>query len=329
MLGHVLGLTTDEASAYRELLTMSPTSAAELADRLGDGPANALRTLLRLEDQGLIARSGSDSSRFVASPPSVAVGALLMQRQNEMRLAEIELGSLDALYRAGATARQMTDVVDVVRGASALSKRLEQLQMAARDEVLAFVKPPITVLAGSDNTAEHEAVARGVHYRVVLERGMFQEDPNLNDDLMRSRSAGELMQVAVADHVPLKMFVVDRTFALVPMADHPDNSTPSAMLVHASGLLDALVALFEQVWSAANQLVSTADGIAEIGPDRIDDVDAQILSLLLAGLTDEAVAKQLRTSLRTVQRRTRHLMDLARVETRIQLGWKAATLGWV
>ncbi|MFD7311649.1 hypothetical protein [Promicromonospora sp. NPDC059942] len=41
------------------------------------------------------------------------------------------------------------------------------------------------------------------------------------------------------------------------------------------------------------------------------------------------MAKQLGTSLRTVQRRVRALMDLAGVETRVQLGWHAATRGWV
>jgi DNA-binding NarL/FixJ family response regulator len=54
-----------------------------------------------------------------------------------------------------------------------------------------------------------------------------------------------------------------------------------------------------------------------------------VLSLLLAGLTDQAVANQLHVSLRTIQRRVQHLMGLARVETRMQLGWKACRLGWV
>jgi hypothetical protein len=39
--------------------------------------------------------------------------------------------------------------------------------------------------------------------------------------------------------------------------------------------------------------------------------DRKILALLLAGLTDQAVANQLDLSLRTLQRRLRHLMDAA------------------
>ena len=57
--------------------------------------------LAALEHEGLVARSGEDTKRFVASPPGVTLGALLVRRQNEIRLAEVELGSLDELYRSG------------------------------------------------------------------------------------------------------------------------------------------------------------------------------------------------------------------------------------
>ena len=53
-----------------------------------------------------------------------------------------------------------------------------------------------------------------------------------------------------------------------------------------------------------------------------------MVNLLLAGLSDQAVATQLGLSLRTVQRRLRHLQDLAGVQTRMQLGWYAARHDW-
>jgi sugar-specific transcriptional regulator TrmB len=327
MLGDVLGLAADEAEAYRELVGLPSTTAAEFAARTGVPASDAIRILTVLEQRGLAARSSSDTDRFVASPPSVAVGALLVQRQNEMRLAELELSSLDELYRTVTADRGVTDVVDVVRGPEAIRQRFEQLQLGAREEVLAFVKPPVAVVSTAQNTAENDAVARGVQYRVVLERGMFEEEPDLHAELARATAAGE--QVKVADSVPLKMTIVDREFAFVPVVDSSRATGSGALLVHASGLLDALVALFEAEWAVANRFVLSADGIAEAPPTAIDDLDAQVLSLLLAGLTDQAVANQLHVSLRTIQRRVQHLMGLARVETRMQLGWKACRLGWV
>jgi DNA-binding NarL/FixJ family response regulator len=49
----------------------------------------------------------------------------------------------------------------------------------------------------------------------------------------------------------------------------------------------------------------------------------------MTGLTDEAVAAHLGTSLRTVQRRVRHLMDLTGGRTRLQLGFQVARRGWL
>nr|WP_238427092.1 helix-turn-helix domain-containing protein [Streptomyces adustus] len=57
-------------------------------------------------------------------------------------------------------------------------------------------------------------------------------------------------------------------------------------------------------------------------------MDARVLALVLAGLTDQAAAGQLGVSRRTVQRRIGELMLKAGAESRIQLGWIAARRGW-
>lgn len=52
-------------------------------------------------------------------------------------------------------------------------------------------------------------------------------------------------------------------------------------------------------------------------------------TMLRADLTDTAMARQLGTSTRTLQRRISKLMDAAGVEIRFQLGWRATELGWL
>jgi sugar-specific transcriptional regulator TrmB len=325
MLLNVLGLSAEESLAYRELVAVPSTTPAELARRVSGETTEAARVLSALEQKGLAARSSEDMTRFVASPPSVALGALLVERQNEIRLAELELGSLDEIYRVASSERGAADVVDVVEGADAIRHRFEQLHRAARREVMAFVKAPTAVISAVDTSAEDEAVTRGVEYRVVLEREMLDE-PAMYDEIVRSAQAGE--RVRVADSLPIKLLVVDHELALVPIGP-AEAPVLGALLVRQSGLLDALAALFEAEWRNATEVAFSAGAIVEVEPDAIDDVDAQIISLLLAGLNDQAVAYHLKTSLRTVQRRVRHLMDLARAETRMQLGWQAARLGWV
>jgi sugar-specific transcriptional regulator TrmB len=325
MLLDVLGLSAEETVAYRELVALPSTTPAELARRVDAKTTDAARLLSALERKGLAARSSEDTKRFVASPPSVALGALLVQRQNEIRLAEVELGSLDEIYRAAVTDRGAADVVDVVQGREAIRRRFEQLHLAAREEVMAFVKAPTAVISGAENTAEDEAVTRGVRYRVLFEREMLDAEPGTYDQISAAVAAGE--EIRVTDSLPLKLLIVDHELGLVPL-EPTGAPIAGALFVRESGLLEALVALFESEWSNAAEIAISADAIGELEPDAIDDIDAQILSLLLSGLNDQAVAYQLKTSLRTVQRRVRNLMDLARVETRMQLGWQAARLGW-
>jgi len=321
----VLGLSAEESLAYRELVAVPSTTPAELASRVGVKRTAAFRLLSALEQKGLAARSGEDTTRFVASRPSVALGAMLVERQNEVRLAELELGSLDEIYRAAAADRAAADVVDVVEGKAGIRRRFEQLQLAANDEVMTFITAPTAVISAAEHTVEDEAVARGVRYRLLFERPMLDDEPGTYDQIAGAVAAGE--QVRVTDSLPLKLLIVDHELALVPIGS-AESPAEGALLVRKSGLLDALEALFEAEWRRGAEIVVSADEIGEIAPHAIDDVDAQLLSLLLVGLNDKAVAYQLGISLRTVQRRVSHLMDLARVETRMQLGWQAAQLGW-
>ncbi|SCF28507.1 Sugar-specific transcriptional regulator TrmB [Micromonospora purpureochromogenes] len=321
MLSDVLGLTPEEADTYHALISVASATPAELAESVGCDARQVVRILGMLEGRGLAVRSLGDTARFVASPPA-ALRALLVQRQNELKLAELELDSLDEIYRTATLGRGAADVVDVIRGTGAIRERIRQIQLGARTEVMNFAKAPVF---SAGNMTDGAVIARGVRYRAILERAMLDEGATSFDEIVDARAAGE--EVRIAETLPLKLFIVDREFAIVPLLGAATAGKAGALLVHESSLLDALIALFESEWERATQIVTSA-GAVQNG-SAIEDLDAQILSLSLTGLTDQAIAAQLRTSLRTVQRRVRHLMNVARVQTRMQLGFQAARLGWL
>ncbi len=323
----VLGLDATEEGAYRRLVALPSASAEDLAEVM-TSPVSALATALSaLEDKGLVARSTSQPGHFVASPPSLALGSLIVQREEEIRRAQLELGRLTEQYRGSVADRTGTDVVDVVRGSRAVADRFAQMQRGASSEVVALVKSSVAVVTAEENTASEDvAVARGVAYRVVLERSAF-ERPGFMDRVVESIEAGE--SVRVTDSLPLRLVIADRSLALLPLAPTASDSGGGALLVHESGLLDALLHLFDLVWASSNEVVPSASGVFVLDADRIADVDARILTLLLAGLTDQAIGGQLGMSLRTVQRRVSGLMDRASVVTRFQLGHEACRRGWV
>lgn len=164
-----------------------------------------------------------------------------------------------------------------------------------------------------------------MRYRVVIEREVLTLPSGL---LELSAALGREERIRVADRVPTKLVVADRSLAMVPLTGR--GVEPAAIVVHASGLLESLLGLFESVWREALPLrLGAGAQITEDEAPGPDAMDLEILSLLLAGMTDASVAKQLDLGLRTVQRRVKGLMELTGVTTRLQLGWHAYEKGWV
>ncbi|MGI5459076.1 helix-turn-helix domain-containing protein [Streptomyces sp. CA-249302] len=323
MLG-ALGLDETHESAYRALVSVGAADVPDLARRLLLGEHDTERALRRLERHGLAAQSPARPGRWVAAPPGVALGALLTQQRHELEKAELAAALLAEEYRAAAAEPAVHDLVEVVTGAAAVSQRFLQLQLGASEEVCALVTGNPTVVSGMENDAEEQAADRGVRYRVVVERSVLDLPHGMTE---LSAALGRDEQVRVVDRVPTKLVVADRSLALVPLTSQ--TAEPAALVVHASGLLELLSGLFESVWRDALPLRIGADGVSEQEPDGPDSTDLEVLSLLLAGLTDASVAKQLDLGLRTVQRRVKHLMELTGVTTRLQLGWHAYERGWV
>jgi len=323
MLG-AIGLDEAHESAYRALVSVGAADVPDLARRLTIGEYDTERALRRLELHGLAAQSTARPGRWVAAPPGVALGALLTQRRHELEKAELAAALLAEEYRAAAAETAVHDLVEVVTGAAAVTRRFLQLQLGASDEVCALVTGNPVAVTGMENDAEEQAAGRGVRYRVVLDRAVL-DLPDGRTELAAALGRGE--EVRVVDRVPTKLVVADRTLALVPLTSH--TAEPAALVVHASGLLELLCGLFESVWRDAHPLRPGASDATEQEPDGPDGTDLEVLSLLLAGLTDASVAKQLDLGLRTVQRRVKRLMELTGVTTRLQLGWHAYERGWV
>ncbi|WP_328479006.1 helix-turn-helix transcriptional regulator [Streptomyces sp. NBC_00377] len=323
MLG-AIGLDETHESAYRALVSVGAAEVPDLARRLALGEHDTERALRRLERHGLAAQSSGRPGRWVAAPPGVALGALLTQQRHELEKAELAAALLAEEYRAAAAEPAVHDLVEVVTGAAAVAQRFLQIQLGASEEVCALVTGTPVAVTGGENDAEERAAARGVRYRVVLERAVLDQPDGLSE---LTAALGRDEQVRVVDRVPTKLVVADRSLALVPLSGR--SAEPAALVVHASGLLELLTGLFESVWREALPLRLGTAGVAEQAPDGPDAADLEILSLLLAGMTDASAAKQLDLGLRTVQRRVKRLMELTGVTTRLQLGWHARERGWV
>lgn len=301
-----LGIGSEQERVYRRLVGAGPAAVSELATALGMSTDHALTLITELTELGL-ARPEAD--RFRASPPDLALRALLVRRRDELGHAEAALAELADLFRNQGDTGSVGDLIEVVTGAEGVRQRFLQVQSGATGDLRAFVKPRPLLVTAQDNPAEGEAVARGVAYRVVLERSML-EQPGMVGNIADTLAAGE--QIRATESLPLRMLIADGEVGLVPLSA---SGEPGAVVVHPSGLLDALVGLFELVWQRSTEVFEAGDDGGTPG------LDERIVALLLQGFPDKAIATQLEVSPRTVQRRIKDMMDTAGADTRVQLGY--------
>ncbi len=296
-------MTPAEEAAYRALLREGPAPLSALAARLGTSAAALRRLLPRLEDLGLVTRLAGRPLRLLATPPHVAVEALVASRQEEIARSRAAIGPLLA-----EAAPHPEELVEVVSGRTAVARRYLQLLQGAREELLVLVHPPFATDAAVSSDEQDRTMRRGIRVRGIYGPRAFDE-PGALDHVRRAVAAGE---EARAGDVPIKLAIADRRTAMLPLTSEHASSVDSSLIVHPSALLDALVSLFEALWHA---------GVPLPGSGVQDD---DVLTLLAAGLTDDAIARQLGISTRTVQRRVRDLCDRLGARTRFQAGILAA-----
>lgn len=317
-----VGLAEDSARVYRALVARPSATIGELASDVGLPATEVAEILGGLESVGLAARQGADSERAVASPPGIALRALLAEQERRLDAVRSDLVDLEAVYRESVAGRTAPDVVDLVLGGDAVRQRFAQLQAAARQQVRVFVRADIPFVSAEENAEEDRALLRGVRYRVIVERGVL-DNPQLLTAAREALPYGEYVRVAPS--LPTRLLIVDDDLALLPMR-RPNDDRYGAILVHPSSLLDLLIEIFESTWSMAGPITDTDE---PPGAGQLEELDRSMLRLLMVGLTDARTASQLGVSARTVQRRMSALMDLTRVATRFQLGAEAVRRGWV
>jgi sugar-specific transcriptional regulator TrmB len=315
-----LGISASEESAYVALLDHPEATLAELASVLAWPARKVQRLLDALQRMGLVTFAAGEPRRFVPASPDIAIEAILSRREGELRRARAEIQRLQRRATEGAgRTRQM---IELVTTQEAERHVFEQIQRAARHELIFLARPPI-LIAGPEQPSETQvdAIARGVRYRSIADQA-FLAIPGVVARIRADMAVGE--EVRVVSELPLKMVMADRNVALIPLNLESANS-PS-LLVRESALLDALYSMFELLWERAAPIAVTHAGMLETGESgaHLPAEADHLIPLLAAGLNDKAIAYELGISASTLTRRITDIMHRLDAQTRFQLGWMAA-----
>jgi DNA-binding NarL/FixJ family response regulator len=124
------------------------------------------------------------------------------------------------------------------------------------------------------------------------------------------------------------MLAFDRVAGIIPL--HVTDTGESALIVRGEAMVAVLVLSFEQLWVHAQPFqhrnAPAVSGAAGIG---LSESDRSLLRLLGMGVKDEAAARHLGVSVRTVRRQIADIMRTLDAESRFQAGIEAANRGWL
>ncbi|MEU6251003.1 helix-turn-helix domain-containing protein [Glycomyces sp. NPDC047010] len=319
-----LGVSESDEALYRALLRSPGSTADELAEARCEPVAAVRRGLHRLEELGMTSRLTGSPLRFQPTRPDVAVDVLVALRRRELAETEAAAQSLmDEIapeHRAGPE-----ELVEIVQGRQAVAHRFLQLEQSVTEELLVLDRPPYSQSVDQASDSENELLARGVTVRgIYAAEGL--EEPGRMAELERLVAAGE--QARVSRLVPMKLAVADRSVALLPLSY--ERITEQAMVVRGSTLVDALVALFEVLWPLSLPLHEIAGrAVPDSGGPVLDEPGQRLLSLLAAGLSDKAIARELAISPRTLSRQLAVLTEALGARTRFQAGAQARERGLI
>ncbi|MCT4351658.1 LuxR family transcriptional regulator [Streptomyces sp. Je 1-79] len=316
----LLGIDDAAGRVYLALLERAPAPLSEIGAAAGLSGAELAAAYGALADAGL-ARAAEEGAEVVAPvPPAAGLEILARHRAAELDASRIAVGGAFESFRRQRLAAYDDHLVEVVTG-DAVGPRMRHAWASAREQIRQFESPPYFPLS----TATQDALAtlaRGVTQRVVYSRESLEHPGHLRDVIEPCVEAGE--QARVLPSVPVKLLIIDDAYALVSLSIKEADVVNTLLVVQPSGLLSALVALFEQSWQNALPFHGRTTR-----PGGLPPADRRLLWLLAGGATDEVVARELGISRRTLFRRLQILMARLGAANRFQLALQAQRSGWL
>jgi len=219
------------------------------------------------------------------------------------------------------------DQTSTVRGDAELIARAghlfdavhEEFACAARD-LATWSRPEARSEVAGRVAAGRRSLAAGSLSVRKLWSPLVLADEAQRAHLREVQAAGVRVRISAAP-LPHETIILDRRVAI--LAGQPSPAGREYTVTTSAVLVGSVYSLFGAAWDAAIDLGAYLNGeVPELAPEA-----REILRTLGAGLTDEAAARRLGTSLRTYRRRVADLMAALDAGSRFQAGVRAGELG--
>jgi HTH-type transcriptional regulator, sugar sensing transcriptional regulator len=264
-----LGLTTYEARAYIALVARDSFTAAQVA-RHADLPRQRIYDVLdSLVNKGMAAARPGRVIKYAATEPTLAIQRLVTARRDEMNQLEDAaartIEALSAPYAAGQKQTDPLEYIEVLRDPRAINARFDELQAAAKREILVFTRPPYA--KAPQENVEGLSVARRLEARSLYESSVFS-DPAVVDGVRRFIKAGE--RARVVKELPLKLVIIDEAIVMFGMQDPvAAGSDLTIMVVDHPSLAAVLKMAFNAYWEQGVDFEEARSAPLEARPAKV------------------------------------------------------------
>lgn len=154
---------------------------------------------------------------------------------------------------------------------------------------------------------------RNIFVEAIYESDSF-DNPEFTDAVLSCAQMGE--HISIAAKLPFRMIISDHREIMLMWKN--DAGIPVAFRSNDPSLVSIMLKGFNHVWDR-----SVPFGLkSHLADVEIPENVKEIIRLMTLGLTDEAIARRLNISSRTVARRIGALMSSLNINTRFQLGLK-------
>ncbi|MGW0535958.1 helix-turn-helix transcriptional regulator [Streptomyces sp. NPDC003032] len=279
--------------------------------------ATAPHCLVRL---GLLTPPPDDPDVLVPVSPNVAESELLQPvrdsldaQQDRLRSISSGFSPVHAIYRAAR--RESEDWLTAVDGADAVPALLERAVRDCRSELLT-VQP--TGERGPHDLADPQLVPAGVTHRALYPHAARTHAAQWRHLQDIERAGG---RVRTLQQLTGRLILCDRAVAYLLGRGAVEIRHP-AVVAH-------LAAVFDDAWERARPVAEPDAARARAGarsrePQIVDEVRRAVMQLLVSGLTDDAIARRLGVSRRTVAAHVAAISQALGSRSRAQLGYLIA-----
>jgi DNA-binding CsgD family transcriptional regulator len=301
----------------------------ELAGRLDRSQEAVSELIRRMVELSLLQPPGQGDASFIATHPLLAIRQMIEREQVALeehwqRLQRNYEALLSVLPKLAANVYHPTEhrPPERIGTVHQIHHTIESLIVHAREQIQVFMAPSDNkvCVAVADRLLHVAALRQGVTNRVIYPEAGRTDPAGLiwPADLHAGGT-----EIRLVRDLPIWLVIVDGATAVLPA----DGSRPdgAALLIRDSGTVAALTALFESFWTQGSLLAVTR----EKSDGQCTDLDREILCRLASGQTDEAVARHVEVSVRTLRRHVAALMKQVDARSRFELAIEATARGWV